>query len=592
MTAGAGRRSPGFGADDLIRELRRAVGEDLPAYVPLVRLITVGGRLPFADGSASLTERERHLLHEVMSDERLRLSGPAAPDGDLYVACSRQGRVSLLLPDELDEVPGADVLATLRVGEPARERAEERHTLWRQEELLEQRELDRILHAWERQGTLAERLGQVVDWVDRVETVLVHIGRRVYSRSDAASNTLLRDGALAALFGRPVADWSQADRLFVTAAHLLFTAGGPVCFEEFNGRQLSALGLRTWLVSRLRGYAAALDVPVPSDAAGRPLQELAANAASLRTAVDRSDTARFRRISAVAFGKREALARMPVAERSHARLPATLAELARDLPAMADPAGAPGEVVVSRAAGELAAAGGDVEELLALIVMAAVRDLRADYGMTSAVRDLTRLGAAAFDRTSGVLALHKPDFFCCVLPHPGFAARRPEPELVTLLWSVSQRMQYNRWHFVPGNFDRAEIPAGRHYFFPPTMPDLAEHADLRHGGHVAAGVRYSIRAPGAQLWREPLSVGGNRYRGGYDIRVVRTDGPPFTRGDLWTAVRYSGLIDAFWRALARTDRPPVISGFGKDWYRSGEWKRYLAPGSAGRPSVPAPARAR
>ncbi|AWK12269.1 hypothetical protein SSP531S_38160 [Streptomyces spongiicola] len=588
--AGGGRRSTGLSAGDLFRDLRREVREDRPAYTVLVRLITLGGRLPYEDGAAGLTERERHLLHEVMGDERLRLSAPSARDGDVFVAYSRQGKLSLLLRDELDELPDADILAAMRVGEAARERAEERHTAWRQEERLEQRELDRILRAWEREGRLTERLGQVTDWVERVETVLLYVGRRIYSRSDAASNTLLRDGILEGLAGVPVADWPRADRLFVAAAHLLFTAGGPVCFEEFNGRQLSALGLRRWLVSRLRGYAGALGVPVRPDTAGRPLQDLAAEAAALRTAVHASGALCFRRISAPAFGKREILAGVPAAERAHDRLPAALAGLGRGIPALANPTGLPAEALVSRAAAELALGGGDAEELLALIVMAAVLDLRADYGMSSAVRDLTRLGAAAPDRISGVLALRRPDFFCCVLPHPGFAGRRPEHELVTLLWSVSQRMQYNRWHFVPGNFTRAEVPARRHYFLPPTMPDLAEHADLWHGGHVAAGVRHSIRAPGAQLWREPLSVGGNHYRGGYDIRVARTGGPPFTRADLWTAVRYSGLVDAFWRGLACLERPPVISGFGGDWYRSGAWKRYVERGRGGRLPSAEPAR--
>ncbi|MFJ3395805.1 hypothetical protein ACIPM5_02165 [Streptomyces microflavus] len=587
MTAGR-YRDTGFSAEDLFRDLRREVWEDRPAYAALVRLITLGGRLPYEDGSAGLTVWERHLLHEVMGDDQLRLSAPSARDADLVVAYSRQGRLSLHLREELDAPPEADILATLRVGEAARERAEEYRTAWRQEELLEQRELDQILHAWEREGRLTERLAQVVDWVDRVETVLVYIGRRVYSRSDAASNTLLRDGLLKELAGVPVADWPQADRLFVAAAHILFTAGGPVCFEEFNGRQLSAQGLRTWLVSRLRGYAGAVGVRIPSDTAGRPLQELATEAAALRSAVHASGTLCFRRISAPAFGKREILAKVSAAERSHDRLPPTLAELARGIPAMDHPTGLPAEAVVSRAVVELALGGGDPEELLPLIVMAAVRDVRADYGMSSAVRDLTRLGALPSDRTSGMLALRKPDFFCCVLPHPGFVGQRTDHELVTLLWSVSQRMQYNRWHFVPGNFSRAEVPAERHYFFPPTMPDLAEHAELWHGGHVAAGVRHSIRAPGAHLWREPLVVGGNHYRGGYDIRLVRTEGTPFTRADLWTAVRYSGLIDAFWRGLACLERPPVISGFGKDWYRSGAWKSYLEPVSVGPPPATEP----
>jgi hypothetical protein len=72
-------------------------------------------------------------------------------------------------------------------------------------------------------------------------------------------------------------------------------------------------------------------------------------------------------------------------------------------------------------------------------------------------------------------------------------------------------MMFNRWHFVPGQFDRAEIPLNRHYFFPPQVPDIAEHSEHRHGGHISARVRYSIRAPGAQVWREPFHVFGHGY---------------------------------------------------------------------------------
>jgi hypothetical protein len=514
-----------------------------------------------------------------MGKEQVRMRPASSRDCDVLVAYSPQGKLSLLSRDELGTVPAEELVGGLQLGTAALERAAEAHEAWWAAERHEREGLEEMLATWQADGSLPARVRQVADWVDRVETVLIYIGRQVYSRSDAGSNTLLRGGILDGLACRPLASWTSGERLLVAAAHVLFRAGRSIRFEEFNGRQLSAVSLRSWLVDRWRRYAAAAGEPVPADLATRPAAVLAGQIAELSTAVDNSGWLRFRRISGITFAKREVIAPVPLRRRSHEVLPVTLAQLTEDEPAVEVRDGTAAEQVISDAIRRLAGTPSEdtptrVEALLAAIVAAAVRDLAADYGMSSAIRDLTRLMDTPQGCLSKVLDLRKPDFFCCALPHPELARARTEPEITRLLWTVAQRMQYNRWHFVPGNFDRADIPAQRHYFFPPTMPDIAEHSDLWHGGHVAASVRYSIRAPGAQLWRPPLMMGGNSFRGGYDIRVVRMRGCPFTRDDLWTAVRYSGLVDAFWRTLATLPSPPVISAFGREWYKSAGWRTF------------------
>jgi hypothetical protein len=571
--------APPATAAGVLLEARAGSGADRPAYATLVSLLTVAGRVPYDDGLAALMPWERQVLHEVMGRDHVRLLAADDPGCDVWVAYSPQGRLSLLAQDERRTVAGPELIGGLGLGPTPLERAAEAHDTWWAAEQPERDRLDQVLASWEADGSLRTRVGQVADWVERVETVLIYIGRQVFSRSDAGSSTLRREGILTSLADRPLAAWSSEERLFVAAAHVLFQSGRSVRFEEFNGQQLTALGLRGWLTDRWRRYAAATGKAIPADLNARPAESLAGQVAELAATVDESAWLRFRRISGVTFAKREVIACVPLQSRHHQVLPPTLAELAADESAVRAGDAANAEQAIGDAVRRLGTiphgAGHDrLESLLAAIVAAAVRDLRADYGMSSGVRSLDRLRDTARGRLSQVLELSKPDFFCCALPHPDLILTRTRPEITRLLWLVAQRMQYNRWHFVPGNFDRSEVPADRHYFFPPTMPDIAEHSDLWHGGHVSASVRYSIRAPGAPLWRPALAVGGNSFRGGYDIRVVRTGGTPFTTDELWAAVRYSGLIDAFWRALAALPSRPVIAGFGKEWYEAGAWTAF------------------
>ena len=563
---------------DILGRLHVSAAAGEPAYVALIRLLTLGGRVPFQRAVRSLTAWERAVLQQVIGNESLRLRAPDSPNQpeSIRVTQSPQGRLTLGAA-----AAGTALLGWLELEPAALEQVSEDVLAWEITERSEQDRLDAILGGWAGQGVLAERVRQVTDWVDRVETVLIYIGDQVFSRSDAATSTLLRDGLLARLEAAPLTSWTPAERLFVVAAHLLFTTGRAVRFEEFNGCQLSATALRAWLVGTWRRYAHAAGRAEQADLAGRPPEFLARDIAVLAEEVNQSPWIRFRRITGLTFAKTEVLAELPAAQRSHPALPAPVRRLA-GLPAGWSPnPGRSGEEAIRDIVAAVAAQPEDrhgplLEQLLAAIVTAAVTDTGADYGMSSAVRDLGRLAPEPCDCLAPVLGLRKPDFFCCVMPHPRSS---DDAGLGPLLWLVAQRMQYNRWHFVPGNFERASVPRQRHYFFPPAMPDLADFADQWHGGHIAARVRYSIRAPGAQLWRDPLVIGGHAYRGGFDIRAVRTGGRPFGREELWTAVRYSGLVDALWRSVAdqlsRGLPVPVIAAFDQEWYEQRSWRTIL-----------------
>lgn len=390
-------------ARDLITRSREEALADRPAYTTLLRLLTLGGRVPYPDAVDSLTVKERSVLQQTIGDEELRLlpADPHGPDGsdsrDLLVAYSPQGKLSLLEASEGRPAGVGDVLALLRVSRSVLERAEEEHAAWQVAEDREQARLDRILRGWEAAGSLPARVREAADWADHVETVLIYCGRQVFSRSDAGTSTLLRERPLRELAAEPPAAWSPAERLLVMAVHVLFATGRSIRFEEFNGRQLSATALRTWLVSTWHRYAHALGRHIPADLPTRPFLPLAAEVAELARAVDRSDWIRFRRITGTTFGKREVLAMLPRRERSHCPAPDALAALAERSLGHRYARELPGEELVARMVREAVTGTAAeqvplLERILATIVESAVRDLDADYAMSSAVRDLRRLG--------------------------------------------------------------------------------------------------------------------------------------------------------------------------------------------------------
>lgn len=552
------------------------------AQTAVLRLLTMAGKVPYRSAFDGLTLREQAIVRHLLGRQELRLTAPGAdaPPAQFVLCHSSLGKLTVHEPARGD-LPTEEVVAELALPGWMVEMIDEECLAAQAEEEHQRHELDHMLHTWHADGSLPERLEEVIDWVERVETVLIYVERRVFSRSDSGSSTLIRDGVLPALRGRPPADWSPEERLFVAAIQLLFRTGRAVRFEEFNGRQLSAVSLRRVLTTRCAVYLRALGEQATGKLGTASLAELAALAGDLVDLVDGGGHIRYRRVNGLTYAKDEYLLPWEEGRRSQAELPRTLHPLSGTLPEPADGEDATAWVRrATTAALRTAHVGGDQRDLTRIlegIVLGAVVDCRADYGMSSGVRDLSRLDGPAGQYGEEVAGLKKPDFFCCVLPSPEMAVDLPAAAVTDILWQVAQRMMYNRWHFVPGNFDRAEVPRQRHYFFPPLVPDIGEWGDLRHGGHSTARVRFTLRAPGAAMWKQPFTVGGRQYRGAFDIRLVRMDGPPFTLEDMRIACRYSALVDVFWREIAayadaHGGWTPTITSFGGDWYASEAWR--------------------
>ncbi len=561
-----------------------------PAYIALIRLATMVGKLPFRLAMASLTAYEASVVQNVCGRDDLRIIPPDHPqieDCTILITYSPFGKVSLYQRAVETPADPSEIVGGLQLEPWMVEVVEEECAAEAPLEAFEQRLIDELVMRWEAEGQREERVAQVMDWVDRVETVFIYIGKDLFSRSDAGSSTLLRKpGLLAPLRERPVSEWTAAERLFVATIQLLFLTGRSIRFEEFNGRQLTALQLKRWLIQKYCAYCVALEQEIPADVMSRSFVDLATDVGRMTLKVNQSEWVRFRRINGMTFIKEEFLDRPQSKQRQPHELPPLLAAFAtQELDIDLDPT-ADGEQSVARMTTHVLRKAGDtgtssdLEQILERIVVSAVIEAKADYGMSSSLRQLDRLRGTTEARGAGALSLTKKDFFCCVLPSPQVVEHLPHAVLGDILWSVAQRMEFNRWHFIVGNFERSEVPLNRHYFFPPLMPDITQWSDLRHGGHHGAGVRYSIRAPGAQLWKEPFMAFEHAYRGCYDIRLVRMEGPPFEKQHLWVATRHCSLMDAFWRAIAQwidTEHGPcpIISAYSRDWYVNQQWKAVL-----------------
>jgi hypothetical protein len=213
-----------------------------------------------------------------------------------------------------------------------------------------------------------------------------------------------------------------------------------------------------------------------------------------------------------------------------------------------------------------------VERMLKTIVDCAIDVTGSDVGMTRGFRDLSVWQQAFREkRYDAACAWPTTDYYCGVFPSRPFEARfESTPEhLFRILYACSGRMQFNSWHYMPGHCPRDSVPASRHFYLPPRMPDTAIWSDQHHAGHMLAEVRYSIRSPA------PIEFDGHVYGGMVDLRLFRQRGEPYRDDELFVAMSFSDVIRAFCQSLSdhlvRGGVPLRITAFDKEWF-----KRYYA----------------
>ncbi|NEA02144.1 hypothetical protein G3I28_22895, partial [Streptomyces sp. SID10116] len=395
------------------------------------------------------------------------------------------------------------------------------------------------------------------------------------------------DCVLSSLQQLPLELWSDHDVQLVIGLTLLIRSAGAGRVEEANGTQLSIDHVAAMLERIRHSYNSVPGEPV-APAASHGVEDLKTLAEALgarRRQVIRQ-VPLYREIHGTLMHKVERIAAgtdgvrrrdEELSRRLAARLPlagTTLDELGHS--AAADPAW------LARPHGSHATG---LEALVHESVTAIADVFAADFAMSRGMRSLPALiKALRAESWAEICGWDITHYFCCVVPRPQARAHFGDSveAMADAAWAMSSRMQYNSWHFVPGNLPRHPAVVARDHFVPPTIPDIAFFSDQHHHGHVSNQVRFSIRSP------QPVEVAGRTFNGFVDLRLLRCAGAPFTEPDLLAAHRASRFIaraTTLAAELTLAGTPVEVTAFDAPWH----WHTITGtpPGTDG-PTAPAP----
>ncbi len=547
------------------------------AYHSIERLLTYDRKFPLEYGLDALNDIERELFNALEGFDDLKLTPTPESSADRYsmrLFYNSLGRLHIRpenepLPNYAQKVK-LEMIGYLSIPHAIFNQVEKNVKVALEKEAFLRAEIDAFLQTKEAAGQLQEVIDLVDDAVRHVEDVSIYIDDELFSVV-ADGNTNLIDtyntqGLFSVLREKPIAKWTPAQRLALASFWFLFLSGRSVRFEEFNGKQLTACRLYTLLEKLLNYYTNQGD---KSDLKTTPilrmgLFELAQAVGAAAQQSVGQPWLRYRQINGLTFLKTEEIAMTPPSSETDRAIPDSLAALYEHWIGKSFNLDLGYEKIFTELADAMIAqsvvaketrliespAHTPLEILIQEIVAAALLVTDADYSMSSSLRDPSVLITEDDEnRLSRMLALKTTDFYCCIASRPGLSQQIDRNISEQVYRPVQARMEYNRWHFIPGNFPKTSIPRSRNWFFPPSFPDLAELSDQHHPGHMLSSVKYCVRAPGPDLNLPPLLIGGYPYRGFYDVRVVRMDGVPFNLQEMMIVRHHCLWMGVVWRRI-------------------------------------------
>jgi hypothetical protein len=563
------------------------------AYATAVYALTHGDNYPLEHAVQSLGTYDRAAFDVLEGQRGLGVLPPAAPTptAALLMYINTLGRLHIRRPDmprpeysasdkwmEIGSVEvDAQLLREIDIKVEAAE-SSERAAL---------KEIERAMLRLRAQGGLGAAIERGMDSIQHIDNICFYVNDRFYALIERYANLIDTKGSTGLLSRLPTKDyddWTAEERLVVAALHALLLSGGAGRLEEFNGLVLTARGLLAKLHGFLELYRSVgcrIEVSDTMD-----LFEKAAVIGDQARASVGQPWLRYRWIYGLNFQKVE---RIITAQAPKEDPKAYLDEFGQDYREISSLRGSHElpenlfftELACAYLGRDLAgvpchrgssAVTGWFEYLMEKIVVSAVRVARADYGMSSSLRDISSLVEyEEATRVAKVHALTQYDFFTC------FVSRDFKPRLgaelaETIALSVQKRMMFNRWHFIPGNLERSRVAHKRHWFYPPAVPDIAAHSNMHRAAHNKAQVKFSIRSPGPDLGRPGLQIAGQTYRGFFDVRVVRMDGDRgFTPDDLLRVRRRALWLESLYTVLVTYLQGPAATRFAINGFHPGSY---------------------
>lgn len=203
------------------------------------------------------------------------------------------------------------------------------------------------------------------------------------------------------------------------------------------------------------------------------------------------------------------------------------------------------------------------------IINRAISRTSSDIGMARGFRaPLKFYEAHQKDELEKIFNWGQNEYFCCVVPSALMksAFQNNSKILAGVLTAISKRMEYNSWHYTPGNFLNNQTRITRHFYFPPVMADITKWSDQHHKGHVFAKVRHAIRCPGS------IKNGATIYNAFFDLRLMKQSGSDYSENDLVIAIYYKEILKLLFQSwfdvCKRTKQEINITSYSREWYQN------------------------
>ncbi|WP_258026363.1 hypothetical protein [Staphylococcus caprae] len=210
-----------------------------------------------------------------------------------------------------------------------------------------------------------------------------------------------------------------------------------------------------------------------------------------------------------------------------------------------------------------------IEKMMHTIINRAISRTSSDIGMARGFRaPLKFYEAHQKDELEEIFNWGQNEYFCCVVPSALMksAFQNNSKILAGVLTAISKRMEYNSWHYTPGNFLNNQTRITRHFYFPPVMADITKWSDQHHKGHVFAKVRHAIRCPGS------IKNGATIYNAFFDLRLMKQSGSDYSENDLVIAIYYKEILKLLFQSwfdvCKRTKQEINITSYSREWYQN------------------------
>ncbi len=356
-------------------------------------------------------------------------------------------------------------------------------------------------------------------------------------------------------------DWKQSEKIFVFNMYLLLKSGPPSRGEEVNGIHFSLSFLNEYFDQKIQEYSDILQIKTNNDCR---IEEKAQLTYVMRTEIEDKFLI-YRLINGINLHKEEKyIEKNELSKISDEYLKKDLEQLT-NVEFSIDFYHFFYQIIENNLYSQPFKI---IDKIMNIIINKAISKTSSDIGMARGFRSPLKFHEAhQNDELEEIFNWKQNEYFCCVVPSANMkkAFQSNTKVLIGILTAISKRMEYNSWHYTPGNFLNNQTRITRHFYFPPAMADITQWSDQHHKGHMFAKVRHAIRCPGS------ISNEGYIYNAFFDLRLMKQFGKSYSEYDLAVAMYYQEILKQLFQAWldvckkAKTDIKNDI--YKREWYQ-------------------------